>query len=159
MMRRSQRDFENEIQSHIDLEADRLIEEGMNPRDARAAARKRFGNVTKAQERYFDTGRMVWLELLLQDVRYALRTLRKSPMFSAMAILTLALGIGANTAVFSVVSGVLLSRLPYREPERLVALWETLPNVDRIMIAYPDFKDWQARNRVFEDIALYKPYD
>jgi len=159
MMRRSQRDFENEVQSHIDLEADRLIEEGMNPRDARAAARKRFGNVTRAQERYFDTGRMVWLELLLQDVRYALRTLRKSPMFSAMAILTLALGIGANTAVFSVVSGVLLSRLPYREPERLVALWETLPNVDRIMIAYPDFKDWHARNRVFEDIALYKPYD
>jgi putative ABC transport system permease protein len=158
MFRRRQRDFEDEIRSHIDLEAERLIEEGVSPDDARIAARKRFGNVTTAQERYFDGGRVVWLELLVQDVRYAVRMLRKSPMFSAMAIVTLALGIGANTAVFSVVNGVLLSRLPYRDPQRLVELWETLPNVDQIMIAYPDFKDWQARNRVFEDIALYMPY-
>jgi putative ABC transport system permease protein len=156
--RRSQRDFEEELRSHIELETDRLIEEGMSPQDALFAARRKFGNVSHAQERYHDTSRGVWLEHLLQDIRYAARMLRKSPVFTLMAIITLALGIGANTAVFSVVNGVLLSRLPYREPDRLVELCESLPNVDRIMISYPDYKDWKDRNRVFDDIALYAPY-
>jgi putative ABC transport system permease protein len=79
-------------------------------------------------------------------------------MFATLAVITLALGIGANTAVFSVVYGVLLSRLPYHEPDRLVELWESLPNVDKIMISYPDFRDWKARNRTFDDIALYSPF-
>jgi putative ABC transport system permease protein len=158
LFRRSQRDFEEELHSHLEIETDRLIEEGMRPHDARLAARKRFGNLTKAQERYHDDRRAVWLEQLLQDVHYALRMLRKSPVFTLVAIVTLALGIGANTAVFSVVNGVLLSALPYREPDRLVELWESLPDVERIMISYPDFKDWQGRNRVFEDVALYSPY-
>ncbi len=158
LRRRDQRDFEEEIQSHLDLETDRLIAEGMTPRDARLTARKKFGNVAAAQERYHDAGRFVWLEQLAADVRYATRMLRKTPLFTAMAVLTLALGIGANTAVFSVVNGVLLSRLPYREPDRLATLWESLPDAPRIMISYPDYLDWKARNRVFEDVALYGPY-
>lgn len=156
--RRNQRDFEDEIQSHLALETDRLIAEGMPPDAARLAARKRFGNVGRVQERYHDASRTRWLEQVMQDVRYAARMLRKSPVFSAMAILTLALGIGANTAVFSVVNGVLLSGLPYRQPDRIVELWETLPGVERIVISYPDYQDWRARNRVFDEIALYSPY-
>jgi putative ABC transport system permease protein len=156
--RRPQRDFEDEIRAHLELETDQLIAQGMSPRDARLAARKRFGNVGTAQERYHDAGALLGLAQLLADVRYALRVLRKTPLFTAIVIVTLALGIGANTAAFSVVNGVLLAPLPYRQADRLVELWESLPDVDRIMIAYPDFVDWKARNRVFEDIALYSPY-
>jgi predicted permease len=156
LWRRPQRDFEDEIRSHLELEADQLIAQGMSPKDARLAARKRFGNVGAAQERYHDAGGLVWQALA--DLRYAFRVLRKTPLFTAIVTVTLALGIGANTAAFSVVNGVLLAPLPYRTPDRLVELWETLPNVDRIMISYPDFVDWKARNRVFEDLALYGPY-
>jgi len=157
-MRRSQRDFENEIRSHLELEADRLIAEGMKPEDAWLAARRKFGNVGAAQERYHDGSRWLWLEQLALDLRYAARMLCKSPMFTAMAIITLALGIGANTAVFSVIDAVLLRSLPYRDPERLVKIWETLPGSPRIMVSYPDYKDWKVRTRVFDDIALYSPY-
>src|SRR5262249_2546096 len=122
--RRSQRDFEDELASHLEIETDRLIAEGMSPEDARLEARKKFGNLGAAQERYHDGGRLVWIEQLWADVRHAARALRNNPMFAALAIVTLALGIGANTAVFSVVNGVLLSRLPYRQPDRLVQLWE-----------------------------------
>ena len=157
LRRRPQRDFEDEIRSHIELETEQLIAQGMSPAEASLAARRRFGNVVAAQERYHDAGRFAWLEPLRDDVRYAMRMMRKAPLFTTILVLTLALGIGANTAVFSVVHGVLLSPLPYREPDRLVSLWETLPNVDRIAISYPDFLDWKVRNHVFEDIALYNP--
>ena len=156
--RRPQRDFEDEIRAHLALETDQLIAQGMSPNEARLAARKRFGNVGAVQERYHDAGAFVWLAQIADDVRYATRVMRKAPLFTAILVLTLALGIGANTAVFSVVHGVLLSPLPYREPDRLVELWETLPDAERIMIAYPDLLDWKARNHVFEDIALYSPY-
>ena len=157
-MRRSQRDFEDEIRSHLELETDRLIAEGMDPSEAVAAARRKFGNVGRAQEQYHDEGAWLWVEQLLLDVRYAARMLRKSPLFSGVAILTLALGIGANTAVFSVVDAVLLRSLPYREPERLVKTWESLPGAPQIMVSYQDYKDWRERTRVFDDIALYGPY-
>jgi len=158
MPHRSQRDFEDEIRSHLALEADRLIEEGMSPDEAQHAARRRFGNVTRAQERHHRTSRWVWAEQIAQDVRYAARMLRKSPLFSSIAILTVALGIGANTAVFSIVNGVLLSPLPYREPERLVKIWETLPGLSEATVSYPDYKDWQERARVFNGVAVYSPY-
>src|SRR4051794_31202782 len=156
--RRPQRDFEDEIRAHFELETDELISQGMNPKDAHLAARKRFGNVGAAQERYHESGAFVPLEQLAADLRYALRMLRKTPLFTAGVTITLALGIGANTAAFSVVDGVLLAPLPYRAPDRLVELWESLPTVHEIMISYPDFLDWKARNRVFEDIALFGPY-
>ena len=156
LWRRAQSDFEDEIRSHLELETDQLIAQGMSPKDARLAARKRFGNVGAAQERYHDAGGLLWQ--VFADLRYAFRVLRRTPLFSTIVIVTLALGIGANTAAFSVVNGVLLAPLPYRAPDRLVELWETLANLDRIMISYPDFVDWRKRSRVFEDIALYGPY-
>jgi len=157
LRRRPQDDFDAELRSHLELEADQLVAQGMRREDARLAARRRFGNVGAAQERYHDASRFAWLEQLRDDVRYAARMMRKAPLFTTILVLTLALGIGANTAVFSVVHGVLLSPLPYREPDRLVSLWETLPNAGPIEISYPDFVDWKARNHVFEDIALYNP--
>ena len=141
--RRSQRDFEDEIRSHLELETDRLVEEGMSLTDARLAARRRFGNVGTVQERYHAGSRWVWIEQLAQDVRYAARMLRKSPVFSGIATLTIALGIGANTVVFSIVDGVLLSPLPYREPERLVTICETLPGLSQATVSYPDYREWQ----------------
>src|SRR5215211_3852363 len=155
---RSQRDFEEEIRSHIALEQDRLIAEGLSPDAARFAAKRRFGNVGIAQERFHDAGRFAALLDLGKDVQYALRMLRKTPGFTAIATLTLALGVGANTAVFSVVNGVLLNPLPYRDPSRIVRLWETLPTADQIMVSYPDYLDWKRRARVFEDVALYSPF-
>jgi len=98
------------------------------------------------------------METLLQDVRFGLRVLRKSPGFTTIAIITLALGIGANTALFSVINGVLLNPLPFPEPDQLVGIHESKPNFDRGSISYPNFRDWQAENRTFSKIAVSRPY-
>ena len=95
---------------------------------------------------------------MLQDIRYALRQLYKDPGFTAVAVVTLALGIGANAALFSIVSGVLLNRLPYPQPERLVTLSESKPNFDYGSISYPNFRDWQKENRTFSSMAIYRGY-
>jgi predicted permease len=95
------------------------------------------------------------LEVLLQDLRFALRTLRKSPGFTAVIVLTLALGIGANSAIFSVVQGVLLAPLPYRDSDHLVVLWENNPRFQRTWVSYPNFRDWQRSARSFHEMAAF----
>src|SRR5499427_4335448 len=119
-----ERDLDREIRSDLELEAEEQQEKGRTPEEARWAARRAFGNVTLVKEEVrFMWGRTLW-ETILQELRYAARTLRKSPGFAASAILTLALGIGASTAVFTVVDSVLLKPLAFRESGRLVACWE-----------------------------------
>ncbi len=125
--KRSAEDFAAEIQSHLDLEADDLKDEGLSEDEARWKARREFGNVGAAQERFYIRGRWVWVERLLRDVRFGLRSLRQSPGFTAAAVLTVALGVGANTAVFSVVNAVLLKSLPVTDPDRLVYLRTSNP--------------------------------
>src|SRR2546429_923137 len=98
------------------------------------------------------------METLLQDIRYGCRMLMKSPTFTAIAVITLALGIGANTALFSVINGVLLSPLPFPEPDKLITLHENKPNFEGGSVSYPNFRDWQKDNHTFSSIALSRTY-
>src|ERR1700759_95709 len=121
--RRNSSDFRNEIESHIELERDRLIQQGLSPEDAQAAARRAFGNMLQTEERFYESGRWHWWDNVRQDVRFGIRMLVRNPGFTFTVILTLALSIGANTAIFSLVNALLLKSLPYSHPERLAALY------------------------------------
>jgi putative ABC transport system permease protein len=151
------RDLEDEFAHHLELRAQKNREAGMDGDEARHAARKNLGNVTYLKE----SSRKAWtfaaLETIWQDVRYGARSLRKNPGSTAVAVLTLALGVGANTALFSVVKGVLLNALPYRDPDRLVALARgdsqtQLPT----NVSYAEVEDWKGRTRSLREIALYR---
>jgi putative ABC transport system permease protein len=157
--RRSQDDFEAEIQAHIKLEEDRLVEEGM-PRDrARFAARRAFGNRLAAAERFYESSQPVWWHHLRDDLRhdfkYAARTLRRSPGFAAAAVLTLALGIGANTAIFAVIDAALLKPLPYQNSERLVMLYGHPESGGQGTPSPADFLDYRSQATSFDHLAAF----
>jgi len=125
--RRSDDDFSEEIRANIAIEADRLVQAGMSPDEALAAARRSFGNVTRAEERFYESNRIMWLDDIRRDVRYSLRAMAKYPGFSIVAILTLALGIGANTAIFTLLDAVVLKPLAVRAADELITLHENGP--------------------------------
>jgi predicted permease len=125
--KRSNEDFSEELLANIAIERDRLVEEGMDPAAALAAARRTFGNVTRAQERFYESNRTMWLDDLWRDVHYALRAMRQRPGFTLMAILTLALGIGANTAIFTLVDAVVLKPLAVPAAGELITFYENGP--------------------------------
>jgi predicted permease len=117
--KRKPSDFRAEIEAHLELETEQLKEQGLSEEEARVAARHAFGNVTRAQERFYESGRWLWWDHLVQDLHFGLRMLRKNPGFTAVAILTLAIGIGANTAIFSLIDAVMLRMLPVPRPDEL----------------------------------------
>src|SRR5438876_5004717 len=147
-------DFNAEIEAHLQLEVERLKEQGLSHDEARVAARRAFGNVMHAEERFYDAGRWLWWDHLRQDVRFGLRMLAKSPGFTTVAVLTLALAIGANTAIFSVVDAVLLRPLPFRDPARLVWATEHFAFGPSTVVS-ADFPAWKDRNNVFEQIGAF----
>jgi predicted permease len=147
-------DFTSEIEAHVELEIERLREEGLSEEEARAIAHRSFGNVMHAEERFYESGRWLWWDHFWQDVRYGLRMLRKSPGFTATAILTIALGIGATTAIFTVVDATLLRPLPYPQPEQLVSIEDDLPGVSArdVGMSPPEWQDLQ-RSGIFENVS------
>jgi putative ABC transport system permease protein len=156
--RQLHRDLSDEIREHLEERTEALIADGMSRDDAAVAARREFGNVTLLEERSRDVWRWMMVENLFADLRYALRQLRKSPAFTAAAVLTLALGIGANTAVFSVVNAVILSPLPFPEPDRLVSVEavDSRGGSHPAGLSYPNFFDFRRYNQVFDHIACYR---
>lgn len=147
-------DLEEEMRLHLELRQQEQIESGTPVDEARAAARRRFGNTTYLKEESHIAWGWEWIENLAQDVRYGLRTLRKCPGFAFVVVLTLALGIGATTAIFSVVDATLLRPLPFPEPDRLVIVQDDLPGVGArdVGMSEPEWQDLQ-RSGIFEYIS------
>jgi predicted permease len=156
--RKQETELEEEVRSHLEMAAQDRAERGEDHREAARAARREFGNVSLVKEVTRDVWSWGSVERLTQDLRFGLRMLAKSPGFAAVAILTLALGIGANTALFSVVNGVLLNSLPYPEPDRLVTLDESKSNFDSGSISFPNFRDWCRDNRTFSMMGVSRSY-
>lgn len=156
--KRSRTDFSSELQAHLDIEADRLMAEaGLSEQEARAQALKAFGNVTHSEEHFYESDRLVWLDHLRQDVIYAFRQLSKDKTFTAIAIATLALGIGATTSIFTLVDATLLKALPYREADRIISIKDTRLAGQSTggLVGVPRFWDLQSRSHDIDKVAFY----
>ena len=154
------RELADEMHFHLALDAEHDQRNGLSPSAARDAARRRFGNPTYLREETRRQSSLSLLDDIVQDVTYAVRAFRRAPGYALAATLTLALGIGATTTIFSVVDGVLLRGLPYRDADRIVDLWEVSDNGGYRLPSYPTFKDWRAESRTwgnaFEDLAFVR---
>ncbi|MFW6201297.1 MAG: ABC transporter permease, partial [Gemmatimonadota bacterium] len=162
---RIREDVDEEIAFHLDMRVEELVNDGVDPREARDRAEREFGDLAEARRAIVDEDTRIerrarwsgWVDGLRQDVRIAARALRRRPGFAAVVVLTLALGIGTNTAVFGMVRAVLLRPLPFDEPDRLVALWERHPErgVEKNPVSPGNFMDWRDRNVSFEELGAY----
>jgi predicted permease len=153
--RQREEEIDRELRDHLELEAAEQRDSGLAPDDARHAAQRAFGNTTLVAEEIREARVFGWLGSVSQDVRYGARMLRKNPGFAAAAVCTLALGIGANTAIFTVVNAVLLNRSPYADASRLVMLWEQKPALGwyQNIVSAANFIDWRSQNHVFQGMA------
>jgi len=160
--KRKAKDFTAEIEAHIEHESERLREQGLSEEEAGNAARRAFGNVMQAEERFYESGRWLWWDHLLQDLRFGLRTLARNPGFATVAVLTLALGVAVNATMFSLVSAFLLRRPPGRETDRVVVVTSVNPapyfQADANPISAPNFLAWREASQVFADSAAADEY-
>ena len=164
---RMDREFTEEVAFHLEMETQDLIRKGMDPKEARRQANIAFGGAEQFRERARDARGARPLEDLVRDIGFALRTLKKRPLFTTVTILTLGLGIGATTAMFSVVNGVLLKPLPFNQPGQLVAVWQTVPHAqglhgddgarwDRTRLTHSQYRDLSEKNTRYDGLASYR---
>ncbi|MDQ3949600.1 MAG: ABC transporter permease [Gemmatimonadota bacterium] len=159
-----EQEVDSELAFHLEMRTREYVARGMDPGVARAEALRRFGDVERINEACRDLGRRrdvemrrtEWLAELRQDFTYALRYLGTNPGFGLAAVLTLALGIGASTAIFGIANAVLLRPFPFREPDQLVRIWETNPTTDQFAVSDPNYLDWRARTRSFVELGAYR---
>jgi putative ABC transport system permease protein len=151
-----ERELDDELQFHFEQQVEKFVQSGMPSPEARRRARLMFGGTEEIKEECRDARGVVFLENLLQNLRYGLRTMRKSPGFTAVVVLTLALGIGVNTVLFTIVHGVLLSPLPFPRSDRLVSLWErnVIADMAYNVVSGGVFADWQRQATSFQQMAL-----
>ncbi len=152
-----------ELDAHLEMLTSRYIDSGMAPAEAREAATRQLGNTTLVRENVYEMNSIRWLDTLAQDVRHALRVFARNPSFAAVVVLTLALGIGANLAIFSVVHGVLIKRLPYVAPDEIYSVEIVIPERRDQMASLPatvqTFRDWRAATSVFSNISALRPWE
>jgi putative ABC transport system permease protein len=152
---RREHDFATELESHLQMHVEDNLRAGMTPEEARREALLKLGGIEQTKEFYRDRRGLPALETLFQDLRYGLRQLRRNPGFTAVAVITLALGIGASTAIFSVVDAVLLRPLPYPNPQKIVTVWEQEATGHLAHLADPNFEDFRAQNHTLSALAVF----
>jgi len=159
LKRKLEQELEDEIRAHLEMQTEDNLRQGMSAGEARLAALRKFGGVEQVKENYRERRSLPVVDATLQDLRLGVRMLIKHPSFTGVAVLTLALGIGANITIFSVVNSVLLRPLPYPEADRLVYLWSEAPmqNIRERASAYANFSEWRNQNKSFEDLAVFDP--
>src|SRR5689334_7252983 len=156
---RLDRELDQEVRFHLQMQIEDNIADGLDPAEARSAAVRSFGGIEPMKEQYRDRRAFAFLEATAQDLRYALRVLRKSPGFTATSVIVLALAIGASTTMFSVLNAVLFRPLPLRAPEQLAMLWTEIPsqNLREGRTVYRNAEQWRNQSRSFAGMEVFDP--